>query len=336
MRMWKRSSGPERLLLLGFPVLLACLTLSVFLPGGAVSSGALWRALWGLETEQAAGLILFQVRLPRALGAVCCGAGLSVSGLLLQSALDNRLASPGIIGVNAGAGLFALLAGLFFPLQALARSGAAFLGAIAAVGLVQRIVRRAGFTRSAVILSGVAVSSLLTALSQGIVTFYPEAVGDRVAFSLGGLHGLDGRQILFALPFLGAGLLLALLLAGGIDLFPLGDEAAQGLGLNVQRWRRLTLLCAAVLAGAAVSLCGLLGFVGLMVPNLIRLAHPGSCRQQIGLCCLWGSSFLLLCDCIARLLFYPFELPVGLLLSCLGAPFFAWMLTRRRKGADHA
>ena len=336
MRMWKHFSGPERLMLTGLPVLLGSLALSVFLPGGAVSSGALWAALWGRETEQAAQLILFQVRLPRALGAVYCGAGLSISGLLLQSALNNPLASPGIIGVNAGAGLFALLAGLLFPLQTLARSGAAFLGALAAVGLIQAIVRRAGASRSTVILSGVAVSSLLTALSQAIITFYPEAIADRVAFTLGGLHGLDWNQLLFALPFLGAGLLLAVLLSGGVDLFPLGDEAAEGLGLHVSLWRLLTVLCAAILAGAAVSLCGLLSFVGLMVPNLIRLGHAHSCRQQIGLCCLWGGSFLLLCDCLARTLFFPYELPVGLLLSCLGAPFFVWMLIRRRKEAGHA
>ena len=319
----------------GVPVLLACFLLSVFAPGGAVGRPALWAAAWGRGAETARWM-LCGIRLPRALAAVCCGAGLSVSGLLLQESLHNRLASPGVIGVNAGAGLFVLLAALIAPHSTVLKGGAAFLGAICAVALVYGISRRAGGSKSTVVLSGVAVSSLMSAFTQGIITFFPETVTDKVSFSLGGLKGIDPAQLTVSAILVAAALLGAFLLSGGIDLFPLGDEAAEGLGLDVKRCRALAVLCAAVLAGAAVSLCGLLSFVGLMVPNLIRLASGALCRKRICLCILWGGSFLLICDVIARSAFYPYELPAGLLLSCFGAPFFIWLLIRRRGGGRRA
>ena len=330
------SSGSRAGLLLGMAVLPVCFLLSVFAPNAAVSSRELWNALLGGAQGTPAELILFGIRIPRAIAAVSCGAGLSVSGLLLQESLNNRLASPGVVGVNAGAGLFVLAASLIEPHNILMKGGAAFLGAICAVTLVYLIARKAGPTRSMVILAGVAVSSLMSAFSQAIISFWPETVTDKVAFSLGGLKGIDTGQLAVSLALTGAALIGAMLLSGGIDLFPLGDEAAEGLGLNVKKYRMLAILLAAVLAGSAVSLCGLLSFVGLMIPNLIRIAFGQSCGNSILLCCLWGSSFLLLCDVIARNLFYPYELPAGLLLSCLGAPFFIWLLIRRKGEGRHA
>ena len=331
MNYFKNNAG----LLLGLLVLPVCFLLSVFISNDAVSSAELWAALLG-QGGGTTRLILLGVRLPRAVAAVCCGAGLAVSGLLLQEALGNHLASPGVIGVNAGAGLFVLLAALLLPYSPVLRGGAAFLGAVCAAGLVYGISRRAGASKTMVVLSGVAVSSLMSAFSQGIITFWPDTVADKVSFSLGGLKGIDPAQLGVSAGIIAAAAVAALLLSGGIDLFSLGDEAAAGLGLDVRRWRVLSILCAAVLAGAAVSLCGLLSFVGLMIPNLVRIAAGGSCRKRLLLCCVWGSSFLLLCDVIARTAFYPYELPAGLLLSCLGAPFFIWLLLRRKGEGRHA
>ena len=125
--------------------------------------------------------------------------------------------------------------------------------------------------------------------------------------------------------------MIALIISGGIDLFALGDEAAAGIGLNVMACRNLAVFAATILAGAAVSLCGLLSFVGLIIPNLIRLLPAEHFRSRLVLCMLYGSSFLVFCDIIARTLFYPYELPAGLLLSVLGSPFFIWILIRRRR-----
>ncbi len=320
-----------RMLAAGGLVLVICFAMSVFAGNSAVSSGELLDALTGKGTNPSAALILFQVRIPRALAAVFCGAGLAAAGLLLQSGLGNALAAPGVMGVNAGAGLFVLLAGLIFPMSAAAREGMAFAGALISTMIVYLISKKAGLSRSTLILSGVAVSSLMTAGINAIITIRPEAVADKVAFNLGGLQNVSVSQLIFSVPVILMGLAGGLLLSGGIDLFALGDETAHGLGLNVRRCRFLTIVCAAVLAAAAVSVCGLLGFVGLIIPNLIRMISPGSCRYQIAMCTLWGSAFLLLCDTLSRLLFFPYELPAGLLLSFLGAPFFIYMLTRRKR-----
>lgn len=320
-----------RMLAAGGLVLVICFVMSVFAGNSAVSSGELLDALTGKGTNPSAALILFQVRIPRALAAVFCGAGLAAAGLLLQSGLGNALAAPGVMGVNAGAGLFVLLAGLIFPMSAAAREGMAFAGALISTMIVYLISKKAGLSRSTLILSGVAVSSLMTAGINAIITIRPEAVADKVAFNLGGLQNVSVSQLIFSVPVILMGLAGGLLLSGGIDLFALGDETAHGLGLNVRRCRFLTIVCAAVLAAAAVSVCGLLGFVGLIIPNLIRMISPGSCRYQIAMCTLWGSAFLLLCDTLSRLLFFPYELPAGLLLSFLGAPFFIYMLTRRKR-----
>ena len=320
-----------RMLAAGGLVLVICFAMSVFAGNSAVSSGELLDALTGKGTNPSAALILFQVRIPRALAAVFCGAGLAAAGLLLQSGLGNALAAPGVMGVNAGAGLFVLLAGIIFPMSAAAREGMAFAGALISTMIVYLISKKAGLSRSTLILSGVAVSSLMTAGINAIITIRPEAVADKVAFNLGGLQNVSVSQLIFSVPVILMGLAGGLLLSGGIDLFALGDETAHGLGLNVRRCRFLTIVCAAVLAAAAVSVCGLLGFVGLIIPNLIRMISPGSCRYQIAMCTLWGSAFLLLCDTLSRLLFFPYELPAGLLLSFLGAPFFIYMLTRRKR-----
>ena len=166
-----------------------------------------------------------------------------------------------------------------------------------------------------------------------IISLRPETVADRAAFQIGGFAALNGRIVPFGLLFIAAGLIAAYLLAPFMDLLCLGDETAQGLGLDVRSCRYLSIACAALLAGASISMGGLLGFVGLIVPNCVRLMGARTVRSQLGLSIVYGGGFLLLCDSLIRLLFYPFELPVGLLLSALGAPFFIFLLARRRRRA---
>ncbi len=215
-----------------------------------------------------------------------------------------------------------------------ARFVLAFLGALLSISLVLLIARRAGYSRSVIVLSGVAVSALMGAAVNGLVTFFPHAVADRQAFTLGGFAGLQYDGLFFSAVFILPGLLAGALLGGGIDLFALGDEVAQGLGLSVTRHRLLTMVTATVLAAAAVCIGGLIGFLGLIVPNVLRRFFSGrmSARQMFTLSGLYGSALLVAADFLARRLFYPYELPVGLLLSLLGAPFFIWMLMHRKRG----
>lgn len=316
-------------------VLLAVLFfLSIVAGTKALSTKDSLQALFSLLGNSVSGngkIILTKIRIPRAVAAFICGAGLSVSGLLLQSALNNTLASPGIMGINSGAGLFVLISALLFPFSSVARSVLAFSGALSAVLAVYFISRKAGVSKTTLILAGVAVSSLMSAGIDVIITLRPEIVADKVAFNLGGFQNLSIKALYNGLPVLVVGIILSFLLSGGIDLFELGDEAAFGLGLNVKFYRLSSIIISGILAGAAVSICGLLGFVGLIIPNLIRLLGKNKCRINIILCILWGGSFLLLCDLLARVLFFPYELPVGLFLSAVGAPFFIWMLITKRK-----
>ena len=279
-------------------------------------------------------VIIRDIRLPRTLAALLCGSALSTAGLLLQSALNNSLASPGIIGVNSGAGLFTLIAALLVPYSSIFRTLFALGGALIAVTAVYLISAKTDISRTSLILAGVAVSSCTGALIDVIITLHPEIVAEKVAFALGGFSGTTMYMVRIVFPVILMALCVAVLLAPGIDLFPLGDENAFSLGLNVRVHRILTVITVAFLAGSAVSLCGLLGFVGLIIPNLIRLVSNGRTRTNIFLCAVWGGLFLMLCDLLARTVFFPYEVPAGLFLSCLGSPFFIIMLIRRRRRLD--
>lgn len=322
---WKNN----RFIAGGVPLLAAALAASLFAGNGAVSGSQLWGLVTGRGGPDAIRVIFYQIRLPRTAACFLCGSGLSAAGLLLQEALSNPLASPGIMGINSGAGFFVLLAGLLFPPIYLLRNAAAFAGALFSAVLVYLIADRAGMSRAVIVLSGVAVSSLMTAGTNTIMTLRPESVSDKVGFSMGSLAGIDVRQIPVPALLIGAGILAAFLLAPGIELFVLGDETAQGLGLSVKRHRKLTVACAALLSAACVCLCGLLGFVGLIVPNTLRLSEGMSIRKKLLGCVLWGGSLVLFCDTLMRTLFYPYELPAGLLLSLIGTPFFIFVLMRR-------
>ncbi len=319
----------------GGAALIAVLTLISLLVGNSmIGTKELFGALFGDASDSVASLILFNVRLPRVLAAVLCGVALSVSGLLLQTSTDNALASPGIMGINAGAGLFVLISGVLFPFSAFSKQLMGFLGALFAMAVVFVICRKAGFSRSTLILTGVAVSSLFTSGSNAVITLIPEAVTDKAAFTLGGLAGTSFTSLVWAIPWVILGTVLIFVKAGSIELLVLGDEVAYGLGVRPNRIRAFSLVISAILAGAAVSLCGMLGFVGLIVPNLVRRLGVKSFNRGLILSALYGSSFLMACDLLARYVLFPYELPVGLILSLFGAPFFLYVLINRRSRKD--
>lgn len=320
-----------RPLALGLACLVALVVASLVQGNAAVGTPDLAAALVG-GGPATARLVLWQVRLPRVAAALACGAALSVSGMTLQVALGNDLASPGLMGVNSGAGLAVLVAALVAPGMAGPRLALAFAGAMAATGIVWLVSRATGTSRSTLVLVGVAVSSMFSAGIDAIVTVRPDLVADRVAFTLGGLQGVTVSEVLVALPALVVALVAVAALSGGLELLPLGDETAAGLGLDVGRHRVLAVCASAALAAVAVSLCGVIGFVGLVVPNAVRRVAGTGVRRGLVLCLVWGPCLLLAADLLARVLFFPYELPVGLVLSFVGAPFFVWLLARRRRG----
>lgn len=325
----------------GFCLLLALLTLLVSLAGicaGAVpvSLGDILKVLSGGQAGTAAYRIILYSRLPRVLAGLLAGSALAVSGALLQSVLTNPLASPGVIGVNAGAGLLVALSSAILPVSAWTVPLAAFLGAALGALLVLSISEAAGASKISLVLTGVAVSNIFSAGIDAAVTFFPDALNGYSDFRIGGFSGVTAVRLIPAAWVIGLGLLAALSLAQQIDVLALGDETAQNLGLPVRRTRFLLLLIAAALAGAAVSFSGLLGFVGLVAPQTIRRLMCRGGSAQLLASALGGALLLVLCDLLSRTLVRPYELPVGVVMSLVGGPFFIWLLFRQRGGRTHA
>ena len=276
--------------------------------------------------------ILLYVRLPRTVAGAAAGAALAMAGALIQAVLNNAMASPNVIGVNAGAGFAAMLVAGAFPAAAALVPAAAFFGALATTLFIYLLAMRAGLSRTTLILAGVAVSSMLSAGIDALTLLFPDDVVGATGFLLGGFSGVTLDGVAAAGWYLAAGALLALLLASDLNLLALGEETAASLGLAVGRVRFLAILAAALLAGGTVSFAGLLGFVGLLVPHIVRRLVGTDNRWLLPASALAGAGFVLLCDVAARLLFAPFELPVGIVMSLLGGPFFLGLLLRRGRG----
>ena len=271
-------------------------------------------------------------RLPRTLASMISGAALAVSGAVIQGVLANRLASPSIIGVNAGAGLAVTLCTALGIYGGWRLSLFSFLGAFAAVMLVSFGSRHWGASRGTVILIGVAMNSLLGAVSDTITTLIPEVGVMSNDFKIGEFTAITYPKLIPAMVIVLFVIIVLITLHNELDVLTLGEDHAQGLGLNISAMRTLFLLFAALLSGCAVSLAGLLSFVGLLVPHAIRRVAGSKSSNLIGLCAIYGGGFVCLCDTLARTLFTPYEIPVGIIMAYLGAPFFVFILVKGKGG----
>jgi iron complex transport system permease protein len=312
-------------------LMLLAAMLSLAFGSQSYSLSRLFGAL-GSDAADPARRILLHVRIPRTLECAAAGAALAVAGVLLQAVLNNAMASPNVIGVNAGAGFFALLASSLLPGSAAAVSAAAFVGALGAAMLIYLLALRAGLSRTTLVLAGIAVGGMLTAGVNALRLLYPDAAVGSDAFMAGGFSGATMESLNGALPFLLAGLILALILSPDVNVLCLGEESAAGLGLSVGRTRFLAILASALLAGAAVSFAGLLSFVGLLVPHIARKFIGSDHRWLIPASALLGAAFVTICDVISRVVFAPYEFPSGILLSLLGGPFFLSLLLGHKRG----
>lgn len=293
----------------------------------------MWNALRnGAENSGMTGNIFWYIRLPRTAACLLAGAGLAVSGTVIQGVLANKLASPGIIGVNAGAGLAVTICCACGAISGWMIAGASFVGALLAVFLVSFTAQKINASRTTVILGGVAVNSFLNAASEAITTLIPEVGVMSADFRVGGFSAVSHIRLVPAGILILTSLSLVFSLHNELDLMNLGEEMAQGLGLSVKRMRTIFLVLAALLAGASVSFAGLLGFVGLIVPHIVRRLVGGENKKLLPLCALGGATFVTVCDMIARMAFAPYEIPVGVLMSFIGGPFFIWLLLKRKGG----
>ena len=273
-----------------------------------------------------AAVIIYNIRLPRMLGGVVSGAGLALSGLLLQSVTDNKMASPNLIGVSSGAGFAVILALSLSALPAAALPFAAFAGAFLATLIIVSISGRLGMGKGTVVLVGLAFSSVLSAGISFLSLLDSEVLADYNSFSIGSLSGVEGEDILIPAVIILISCILAQLYSGRINLLVLGDDAAGALGINTRHTRMICMLLASASAASAVSFAGLLGFVGLMSPHIARVFFGADIRKLLLPTVLAGSSLVVASDLVGRLLVAPSELPVGIIMSLMGAPFFLGLL----------
>ena len=280
----------------------------------------------------AGGKIFLYVRLPRTLAAIVCGGALAVSGAVIQGVLANKLASPSIIGVNSGAGLAVTLCTALGVYGGWKQSLFAFLGAFAVVMLISVSARKWGASRGTVILIGVAANSLLGAISDAIVTFFPEVGVMSNDFKIGEFSAVTYEKLLPAAILILVTITLLITLTNELDVLTLGEDSAKGLGMNTAVTRTIFLLLSALLAGCTVSLAGLVSFVGLIVPHAVRRVAGNKSSHLTPLCALFGGAFVCLCDTAARTFFAPYEIPVGIIMSFFGAPFFVFILIKGKGG----
>lgn len=320
------------LYILGSLFLLASAALGIFLGSADISPTDILDAFQRGFNASSGTRIFGYSRLPRMLASLVCGAALSVSGAVIQGVLANRLASPSVIGVNAGAGLAVTICTALGIYGGWQLSVFSFAGAFGAVMLVSLASRRWGASRGTVILIGVAMNSLLGALSDTVTTLLPEVGVMSNDFKIGEFSFVTYPKLMPALVIVAVVIALLYTFHNELDILTLGEENARGLGMNTSAMRTLFLLFAALLAGCAVSLAGLLSFVGLLVPHAIRRVAGSKASHLIGLCAIYGAGFVCLCDTLARSAFAPYEIPVGIIMAYLGAPFFVFILIKGKGG----
>lgn len=324
------KTARSKLLLLLLLTLLSA-ALGVWAGASRVDLAAALGEVLSCRAQSPGARILLYVRLPRVCASLLSGAALAVAGLLIQAVLSNPLASPNVIGVNAGAGFFAFLFLALFPGSLGATAVGAFFGALIATLTVYAVAAAAGAGKLTIILAGVAVSSIFTAGLNAIKTFYPETLYNGSTFLIGGFAGVSMGDITPAWAGILLALLGAFLLPRQLDVLCLGEETARSLGQPVTLVRFAAILLACVLAGCAVSFSGLIGFVGLIVPHITRRLFGSAHRLLLPAACLLGAGLVTLSDTLSRTLFAPYEVPVGILLSLVGGPFFLFLILRRRR-----
>ena len=313
------------------------------------SGASLWTALAqslrGEEIPVREAVILFDIRLPRLALGILVGASLAVSGAVMQGLFRNPLADPGLVGVGAGAGLGAISAivlGSFLPI---ALQGwlsyylvpvAAFAGGWLTTILLYRMSTSQGRTSVAVmLLGGIAIGALAGALSGILIYMADDAqLRDLTFWGLGSIAGATWDKVLLAGPLIVVALAATPFLARSLNGLALGEAPAAHLGIPVQRMKNIAILTVAAATGAAVAVSGGIGFIGIVVPHLLRLLIGPDHRYLLPASALLGASLLILADMISRSIIAPAELPIGIVTATLGGPFFLWILLRNRSLLD--
>jgi len=324
--------------------------LSISIGANGFTPGTAWQAITGLGQGTDAGglqrdVIVLDIRLPRTLLGLMIGATLAVSGVILQGLFRNPLADPGLVGVSSGAGLAAVLVIIGIPVLIPGLAGnvspyalpfAAFLGALLTTILLYRIATRAGRTSMAtMLLAGIALGALAGALT-GFLTFASDdqQLRDLTFWTMGSLGGATMEKVTVAVPFIMLSLAAMPWLAHKLDALLLGEAEAGHLGVEVQRVKRTAIVAVALGVGASVAAAGPIGFIGIVVPHLLRLVIGPRHAALLVASALLGGILLVAADIASRIVVAPAELPIGIITALIGAPFFLWLLLHRRALVD--
>jgi iron complex transport system permease protein len=321
------------MLLAGLTLLLALLLLAMMasIAFGAADIGLadVWSALVAFDPDVTNHLIIRTLRMPRALAAALVGAALALAGALMQGLTRNPLADPGILGVEAGAALGVVGAVFFLNIGSLSLYALfAFAGAALTAGAVYGLgsLGRGGPTPLKITVAGAAITALLSSLTTGLLLINQRTLEEVRFWLAGSVAGRDLGLLAQASPYLLVGLVLALALGRQITALSLGDDVARGLGQRTGWVKGLAAGAAVLLAGSAVAVAGPIGFVGLVIPHVVRLLIGVDYRWVLPYAALAGAIFLVLADLAARLLLRPLELPVGIMTALIGGPFFVYLV----------
>ncbi len=328
-----RSHVPRPLLMGALPVCIAVLLLAIF---SSIAFGAadiklqtVLASIFAFDAENTNHLIIRTLRLPRAITAMLVGAALGVAGAIMQGLTRNPLADPGLLGIEAGAAL-AVVGGVFLfqinslPVYAIFAFVGGTLTALAVYGLGS--MGRESATPFKLTVAGAAISSLLASLTTAILLFNQRSLEEVRFWMAGSVAGRDMKLVIEAAPFLLAGLILSFVMGRQITTLSMGEDIARGLGQNVGWIKLASAGAVVVLAGTAVALAGPIGFIGLVIPHVVRMFAGNDYRWVLPYSALLGASFLVLSDLLGRILVQPLELPVGIMTAAIGGPVFIYLV----------
>lgn len=284
-----------------------------------------------LREKGEAYLIIWSARLPRIIGGGLVGLCLAVSGCLLQGVMRNDLASPSTIGVTSGASFVGYLTLVAFPQFYFLLPVGSIVGALLTTLLIYFISYQEGVSPVRMILSGMAISAVFSAFINIIRSFFPDRIENAIGFLMGSLNGVTFDSINFALPYIIVGLIISVLVASKMNLLLLGDEVSNSLGLRTELFRFIVIVVSSILAGSAISIAGLINFVGLIVPHMARLLVGSDYRYLLPASMAMGFSLVILADLIGRLVLPIGEISVSVIISFIGAPFFLYLLRKKRR-----
>jgi iron complex transport system permease protein len=280
--------------------------------------------------------ILFDIRLPRILNAIAVGASLSCAGMILQSLLRNNLAEPGLLGISAGAGFGAIILFILpYPFAIAFLTPVSFIFAVTTTIIIFNIAKGLNnkytnfLSSNKIILAGIAINALLSSLNGFFLLVSGKNLTQIIYWLSGGLSGRGWNDFYYTIGFVVIGLIVSILLSKELNVLNLGDELSISLGLNIKTVQKISIAVSSLLAASAVSIAGIISFVGLVVPNISKLLIGNDSRYNIPCTILLGALFLLISDTLARTIISPAEIPVGIVTSFIGAPIFIWLILKK-------